>query len=524
MMHLSLLRRIGNDSMRRNTSYQAITVIDLWKKVLQGVDPTTTSTEHEIIKDMASAAITLNKGRFQNLIPDVAVASFRRYYSTLGLDEKSRLFDNLINVFGVDEKEVNKAILYWQGVTNRRGTGTGTGTTTNTTEEAVLRAADCVYQSSQPLYSRLWAPLAQQADGISFLVNLRADLLDCIATAPAGAGHLRSMSENLRRALAGWFSVGLLSLERISWEHSTAAVLEQIAAEERVHSIAGGWEELKQRLDPANRRVFAWTHPSLPGEPLVALHVALCQEELPQSMDAILKSSSTLSHATATTSGGGGAVTDPRIEEAPRVKTRPTSACFYSISTMKKGLAGVDLGNNLIKRAVKELSTELPSLKTMGTLSPLPGFASWLHVMIKQNKKNGALLLRQEEEENVLSKSGEASFSSLLRTLADVGFSETSEDVVALLQPILLRLAAQYLLQEKHREKAFDPVANFHLRNGASVYRLNWGADTSASGMSRSFGIMVNYLYDMDKVEENNRRYLETGEISVSDSAKALLL
>lgn len=535
-------------------------VIDLWKKVLAGVHAPSASQEEHYFKDLVATGINLNKGRHQNLFPDEIVANFRSYYSTLDLANKNKLFHSLATVFSLDKSQIDAAVEHWHAVQSRENKDNKNTTTDSTpaptattslpnlsSDEASLRAAERLYQSTQPLYSRLWTPLAQQHhDGLSFLIDLRADLLESISKHPAGAGPLRIMSEGLRRTLAGWFNVGLLQLERVTWENTSAAMLEKIASEEKVHSI-DNWNVLKSRVG-SKRRVFAWTHPLLPGEPLVALHVALCSR-VTSTMDEILSKESS-GRRDNKRNKKNRMIDDKEGEEeeeeekivSSKSEFVPTVAIFYSISNMKRGLSGVDLGNNLIKRAAKELMTELPSLKTLATLSPLPGFSSWVestltrisvdHTMGRKHEEPFLLLPEEKENlENILDKTltqietGAASGdddAELLRHALSLFTSSSSSSTTYIniqnaLKSPLLRLAAHYLLNEKHRGRALDSVANFHLRNGACVYRLNWLADTSSAGMERSYGIMVNYMYNMDAVEENNRKYIMNGEISVSE-------
>jgi hypothetical protein len=528
------------------SSSKDLNVIELWDSVLAGVH----APQDHSFKDLLATGILLNKGRSQNLFPDEIISSFRSFYSTLDLENKHRLFHSLATVFGLDKAQIDQAVEHWNAVKSRTSPDPAASTASTSagsvSEEAFLRAAERLYQSTQPSYNRLWPPLAQQTDGLSFLVDLRGDLLECISAHPAGAGSLRLMSEGLRRTLAGWFNVGLLQLERVTWENSSGLMLEKISQEERVHSISS-ISVLKKRLGD-NRRVFSFVHPSLPGEPLVALHVALCSSVV-SSMDEILLKENSKNASN-------------RGEEKEADGSAPTVAIFYSISNMKRGLTGVDLGNNLIKRAAKELLIELPSLQTLATLSPLSSFKAWVErLTLRVDQGGGKLtnlnLLSPEEKENLIAalQQKDNNFKTtpllpliditiestpshiLLRhalscfttptTAAASGSSSAAMEVDSsilenALKAPLLRLAAYYLLNEKHRGRALDSVANFHLRNGAKIHRLNWKADTSQAGMERSYGIMVNYMYDMDSVEENNRKYIVEGEIAVSREVEKL--
>lgn len=298
----------------------------------------------------------------------------------------------------------------------------------------------------------------------------------------------------------------------------------QIAAQERVHKI-DSWEALKRRLAP-DRRVFVWHHPSLPSEPLVVLHVALC-DAVATNMHQILQQSSSAENEP-----------KPNMTGRDLQHLEPQAAVFYSISSTKPGLAGVDLGNNLIKAAAKQLLAEFPTLTTLATLSPMPGFAAWLDAFLARQQQicnEQEVLLRPDEKvalsdaliasKNVVDAQGVEGLgaAALLKAALDGGTWARSQQLTAALEAPMLRLAARYIVQEKHRGRAYDPVANFHLRNGANVRRLNWCGDMSAAGLKRSHGIMVNYGYDLEAVEENNRRYLVAGEIAMSEEVAALL-
>jgi hypothetical protein len=543
-----ILRSLSQYIIRRSSSSSGfnsnnVDVIGLWRRVLAGVhapsdDP---ESQDQTLKDLVATGISLNKGRHQNLFPDELIAYFRSYYSTLELEEKRRLFTSLADVFSIDKTQIDAAVEHWNAVRSREENKSNLATTASPisssaafgVDEASLRAAERLYQSTQPLYSRLWTPLAQQNDGLAFLIDLRGDLRACIFS-QAGSGSLRLLSEGLRRTLAGWFNVGLLRLERVTWEDTPASILEKIASQEKVHTISD-FSVLKSRLG-AQRRVFAWMHPSLPGEPLVALHVALCSSLVGSMDDILLKENIDSS----------GAIQKPTPSQEGKKNSAPTVAIFYSISNMKQGLAGVDLGNNLIKRVAKELVTEIPSLKILATLSPLPGFASWVESMLTRVDQRGGekltelsgmpLLLPEEKEQLILALENveidkaaqqeheNASHVVLRQAIIIFRKPTTDSPLQSALKPPLLRLAAHYLLKEKHRGRALDSVANFHLRNGAKMHRLNWMADSqSVAGMERSYGIMVNYMYDMTDVEENNRKYIIEGKIAVSEEIEDLL-
>ncbi|MGB8265352.1 MAG: malonyl-CoA decarboxylase family protein [Candidatus Velthaea sp.] len=326
---------------------------------------------------------------------------------------------------------------------------------------AALRAA------VQPPAHRLFAQFNSLPAGIKFLVDLRADLLRLAE----GSGPLRRLERELRDQLAAWFDIGFLDLQRITWD-APASLLERLASYEAVHEIRN-WRDLKNRLD-TDRRCYAFFHPLMPDEPLIFLEVALLSE-LAASIQPLLDTAAPL--------------------ENPR---EASTAIFYSISNCQRGLAGISFGNALIKRVATDLSRELPQLKTFATLSPIPGFRSWLA------KHEGA-------------------DSPLAATLARRGW-QRDPTVSAAVETPLMRLCAHYLAVEKRRGgEARDPVAHFHLLNGARIERLDWLGDRSPKGLRESAGMMVNYLYKLDQIDENHEAYTSGGKIAVSNAIRTLL-
>ena len=281
------------------------------------------------------------------------------------------------------------------------------------------------------------------------LVRMRADLLRL----GKGEPDLEALDLDFRHLLSSWFNRGFLVLRPISWE-SSAHVLEKIIAYEAVHAI-DSWDDLRRRLEPADRRCFAFFHPAMPDEPLIFVEVALMQG-IAQSIQNLLAEGREVRPA----------------EEAD-------TAVFYSISNCQPGLAGISFGNSLIKQVAADLSQELPELRTFVTLSPLPGFARWLTV--------------------------------------------TGIDAQVADGPLLCAYAAHYLVHSKDRGgMPIDPVARFHLGNGAIVHQVHAGADTSAKGKAQSEGLMVNYLYDLGCVAQHHELFATKGEIAQSPQIRAL--
>jgi malonyl-CoA decarboxylase len=325
-------------------------------------------------------------------------------------------------------------------------------------------------------------------EGVKFLVDRRAELIDLGRQDPLLAG----LEEDLKRLLANWFDIGFLELKRISWE-SPAALLEKLMIYEAVHEIRG-WTDLKNRLD-ADRRCFAFFHPRMPDEPLIFVEVALVAG-MAGNVHALLDE--------------GAPIGDPHTADA---------AIFYSISNCQRGLGGISFGDFLIKRVVDALAIELPRLKIFATLSPVPGFRPWLERQLRSGSED--LLLPAERI--ALAALGNDSSESNLVALLNQQAWHRDQHVVAILQEPLMRLCARYLLRERAASgRALDPVAHFHLTNGARIERLNWLGDVSAKGLQQSAGIMVNYLYRLGEIEANHEAYRGGGRIAASSAVRNL--
>ena len=309
------------------------------------------------------------------------------------------------------------------------------------------------------------------------IVKMRRDL---IAT---GDPSLAPLDRDLRHLLASWFNRGFLVLRRIDW-HTPATILDKIIAYEAVHEIQG-WDDLRRRLDPDARSCFAFFHPTLIDEPLIVVEVAL-MDDIPSAIGEVLSE--------APKNGEGGA--------------KPTTAVFYSISNCQEGLRGISFGNFLIKQVVEDLLKEHPSLRTFVTLSPVPGFGEWLDAALAG--PDSARLVTPDERER-------------LAVLADPDWAG-SEAVAEALRPLLLRLAAHYFLSERAADsRPLDPVARFHLGNGARLERINWRGDPSAKGLKTAHGLMVNYRYELKDIERNHEAYANEGVVAASRQVHALL-
>jgi malonyl-CoA decarboxylase len=340
----------------------------------------------------------------------------------------------------------------------------------------------------EPPRVRLLTQFSSIPDGCKFLVDLRGFLLRQRGTDK----HLAALESDLRGLLAAWFDIGFLELHRIDW-NSPAALLERLMDYEAVHAITS-WRDLKNRLD-SDRRCYAFFHPRMPGEPLIFVEVALVR-------------------------GLSGSVQGLLDEDAPvQDPGHADTAIFYSISNCQSGLAGISFGNFLIKRVVNELSAEFRNLRTFATLSPIPGFRRWLDAILNEAPHD---LLSPEETTSLASAlpagSGTASLAGIVAKPGwwnEPGLRKTAE-------PVLVRLCARYLLNEGDRKRARDPVAHFHLSNGARVERINMAGNTSEKGAKESATLMVNYLYDPAKIEDWHEDYAGEGKRNASTTVRKL--
>lgn len=324
-------------------------------------------------------------------------------------------------------------------------------------------------------------------DGFKFLVDFRGDLLRM-----KDDPHLVKLDADLKNILSSWFDIGLLDLQEITWE-SSASLLEKLMKYEAVHEIRS-WTDLKNRLD-SDRRCFAFFHNKMPNEPLIFVEVALVNE-ISDNIRKLLD------------------------EEAVTIRPENAdTAVFYSISNAQKGLEGIHLGNFLIKRVVTELSKKLKNLKHFVTLSPIPGFRRWVEPLILLE---GERVLKPSEKMSLKSVIKKRNIPKGLLRLMDTDW-HLNPGIVKVLKPVLMRLCADYLVNAKKGTRALDPVANFHLRNGARIERINWLANTSAKGMEHSAGMMVNYYYKLSDIEKNHEYYISESRINISKETRKLL-
>ncbi|MGA2288277.1 malonyl-CoA decarboxylase [Bradyrhizobium sp.] len=372
------------------------------------------------------------------------------------LDGAARLkfFESLTRDYGPDRERLAQAIELWCAQPNDAD-------------------ASDLHFASEPRRQELIRRLNRAPGGTSELVAMRADLLDAMN----GHKDLAALDRDVVHLLSSWFNRGFLVLRSIDWS-TPANILEKIIRHEAVHEIRD-WDDLRRRIDPVDRRCYAFFHPALVDEPLIFVEVALT-ESIP------------------------GAITPLLAEDPPLVPIeRARTAVFYSISNTQRGLGGISFGNFLIKQVVEELRRELPRLENFVTLSPAPGFTKWL-------RQDSDVPLTDEDR-------------SLLDRLDQPDWFENAE-VAAQLRAVLEPLAAYYFLKARTAKgRLIDPVARFHLGNGARLERIDWLGDLSPKGLRESAGIMVNYLYRLEDIEENHEAFANQGEVAASSAVRKLL-
>ncbi|MEJ8473230.1 malonyl-CoA decarboxylase [Roseibium algae] len=333
-----------------------------------------------------------------------------------------------------------------------------------------------LHSASEPRRQELIRRLNLAPGGTKALVAMRSDLLDHLRTSP----DLIEVDRDFEHLFSSWFNRGFLVMKRIDWQ-TPANILEKIIKYEAVHEI-DGWEDLRRRIGLEDRRLYAFFHPALVDDLLIFVEVALTRE-IPGAIAPIL--------------------TEERAEITAEVAN---TAVFYSISNCQKGLRGISFGNFLIKQVVEELRRELPSLKTFVTLSPVPGFSRWLSGALKDEASPASSLLTPE----------------MAAHLQEQDWPQDL-DAAKQLEAVLPNLCAHYLTREKHRNtRPLDPVARFHIGNGARLERVNWQGDLSVNGLSQAHGLMVNYLYDLKYIERNHESYAANGTVAVSSAVAKL--
>ena len=334
-----------------------------------------------------------------------------------------------------------------------------------------------LHRASEPRRLELFRRLNLAPGGTAALVHMREQLMDAMDH----RDDLAVIDNDFVHLFSSWFNRGFLVLRRIDWSTS-ASILEKIIRYEAVHEIRD-WEDLRRRIDLPDRRCYAFFHPALVDEPLIFVEVALTRE-IPDAIAPILS--------------------DKREMVDPE---RATTAVFYSITNCQRGLAGVTFGHFLIKQVVEEVRREWPRISTFVTLSPAPNFTEWL---TRERANEASIAIDTDDRE-------------ALRALDRPNWWLDEQLVEVIGEPIMRAAAWYYVRARNRRGLPVDSVARFHLGNGARLQRLNWIADTSERALEQSYGLMVNYLYDLDYIEENHEAYAQQHVVVASTGVTRLV-
>jgi malonyl-CoA decarboxylase len=379
-------------------------------------------------------------------------------YADLTTGPRIAFFEALASTFGHDRSAIDHAIAAWSAAPSDETAGE-------------------LHVASEPRRLELFRRLNLAPGGTAALVRMREQLLDAMDH----RDDLGVVDNDFVHLFSSWFNRGFLVLRRIDWSTS-AAILEKIIRYEAVHAIRD-WADLRRRIDPQDRRCYAFFHPALVDEPLIFVEVALTRA-IPGAIAPILS--------------------DKRELVEPQ---RATTAVFYSITNCQRGLAGVTFGHFLIKQVVEEVSREVPRVASFVTLSPAPNFANWLN---RERTNPNSIALDEHDRE-------------ALSALDREGWWRSPEIAEDLKEPFLRAAAWYYLRARNARGVPLDFVARFHLGNGARLERLDWLADTSERALRQSYGLMVNYLYDLDYIERNHEAYAQHRAIVAASAVTRLV-
>ena len=380
-------------------------------------------------------------------------------YTELKTGPRIAFFEALAQRFGSDPVRMEAAIAAWRE---------------NPNDDTAAE----VHAASEPRRQELFRRLNLAPGGTIALVRMREQLMDVLAHRDADLG---GVNDDFVHLFSSWFNRGFLVMRRIDWS-TPAIVLEKIIRYEAVHEIRG-WDDLRRRIDPPDRRCFAFFHPALVDDPLIFVEVAITRD-IPGAIAPIL-------------------ATERETTEIDKART----AVFYSISNCQRGLSGVSFGSFLIKQVAEEISREIPRLSTFVTLSPVTGFAAWLRG--ERAQENSAALTETDK--------------TALGALDEDGWWTDAKAADRLRDPVMRAAAWYYLRVCSPRGLPLDPVARFHLGNGARLERINWLADASEKAMAQSHGLMVNYQYDLDDIEKNHEAFAEGRTVVASNSVQRYL-
>jgi malonyl-CoA decarboxylase len=379
-------------------------------------------------------------------------------YEDLTIGPRIAFFETLATTFGSDRARIDVAIAAWRQAPSDE------------------TAAE-LHHASEPRRLELFRRLNLAPGGTAALVRMRAQLIDAMDH----RDDLGVIDNDFVHLFSSWFNRGFLVLRRIDWS-TPAIILDKIIRYEAVHEIQD-WDDLRRRIDPPDRRCYAFFHPALVDEPLIFVEVALTRD-IPAAIAPILS--------------------DKREDLDPE---RATTAAFYSITNCQRGLAGVSFGHFLIKQVVEELSRELGRVSIFVTLSPAPNFAEWL----KRERANSTSVALDEDDRAVLV------------ALDDADCWRVPEIAERVRDPLLRAAAWYYMRARNRRGLPLDAVARFHLGNGARLERINWPGDTSERALAQSYGVMVNYLYDLGYIEKNHEAYAQQHAVVAANAVTRLV-
>lgn len=474
-------------------------VRQIWKDWVRGTKSGISNLEPDLSKDELNLVRhhidDCLAGRGGQVSARARAAELGRAYLDLSRDGKRRFFELLVQDYKPDRVGIHDAAQKYIDVCveiDHQDNLNGQGQALQSKLYGAQRNLQNALKSPRRELLKQFNSLEQ---GIKFLVDLRADLIKTQKEMVEVGPEWLAFDKELRDLLESWFDVGFLNLQKMTWD-APASLLEKLVRYEAVHPIRST-DDLRNRLE-SDRRCYAFFHPNMPDEPLIFVEVALTNG-ISDNVQELLD----------------------RKRETDDPETADT-AIFYSISNAQAGLASVAFGDFLIKRVVRELTHDLPKLKTFSTLSPIPGFRRWLY---NRMDKDSNLLMASELA--AIEKIGSGDPLALLKQFFVKRADRFDEEVVDVVKPILTRLCAVYLNSTRPgrngRVRAVDPVGHFHLSNGARIERLNWLGDNSIKGLDQSAGLMVNYLYKLSDIERNHEAYTDDGDIPISSGIKSIL-
>ncbi|KAE8673455.1 Malonyl-CoA decarboxylase family protein isoform 2 [Hibiscus syriacus] len=464
----------------------------------------------EAVRQLMHSVMLMHKTE----VLDSVLNDFSEGYFSLSFENRRKLLITLAKEYDLNRTQVRELIKQYLGLQPPGNEAQSGVVEDECSLSTFYRIERNMKHSLKPVYETLFERINTHPEGLKFLTILRTDILSILVE--GNMASLQAMDSNLKDKLSTWLSPAALELHQITWD-DPASLLEKIVAYEAVHPISN-LIDLKRRLG-VGRRCFAYFHSAIPCEPLIFIEVALLKN-IAEAIQEVL------------------------WDNPPIAESEAACALFYSISSTQPGLAGINLGKFLIKRVITLVKRDMPHVSVFATLSPIPGFMPWLQsklasqsrlaeaedILCSSSDKSGLHfyenVLEPEEERALIDSlgdlaAGKGGMEILLNVLTPTTHEWINSDkLLSALKWPLMRLCARYLLQEKKRGKALDSVANFHLQNGAMVQRINWMADRSEKALSQSAGIMVNYVYRPENINEYAQLYFIKGHIHTSDDVK----